>query len=62
MHSFLRKRIGDMVCFIFPPIFITRPGEILTRPGEILFYYCVHLLVFYWVAKSVGGRPTILFN
>ena len=32
----LRKRIGDMVCFIFSPICITRPGEILTRPGKIL--------------------------
>ena len=34
--SILRKRIGDMVCFIFSHIFITRPGEILTRPGKIV--------------------------
>ena len=33
---YLRKRIGDMVCFIFSQIFITRPGEILTRPGKIV--------------------------
>ena len=35
-YSYLRKRIGDMVCFIFSHIFITRPGVILTSPGKIV--------------------------
>ena len=29
----VRKRIGDMVCFIFSPIYIARPGD-THSPGQ----------------------------